>query len=419
MVGLSPSPINAKTKLKIWLEASEGEEALPQMEKKFEKENPDLDIDWFVVPWSGHLERLATAIAADTLPDICLSYIGWIAGWYYPNNLLVPLDQFMGKGGITKENIPGIEKYHYTYKGKVYAIPNYEMIHFDVQNVDMFKRAGVPLMPQDHPLSYKEFTEVSKKLTQDFNGDGTPDQYARAYPGAPTMGAATWTYSVFRTSGVDVIDMENNKFGLNNPTGLETLRWLLDYDKKYSPPGDVGTTGIDVQNLFHEGIVATMARAWLGQIFHMWPENYPDLNVEPAMAPRWNRDKGATYGTAACYVMFKSCENREDAWRWFQFYFGEENQKISSNIGGLPSPRKDVAGKYIQAETEVQKRALEVMERIKPYTQSEECHPAYVEVYELTMSEIQAARLGIKSPEKALADAEIRANEILEKYKDF
>jgi len=418
LVGLSPSFAgDRQTTIKAWVETGTFDQYYPEMMETFEKKNPDIKVDWFVFPWVGHIERYSTAIATGTLPDTGATYVGLFATWLYPRNILLPLDDFMGEGGVTKDNIPAIEDLDYLYKGNVYAIPFVYGIYIYAQNVDMFKRAGVPLMPQDHPLSYEEYVEISEKLTKDFNGDGVPDQYASAYPGTPAPGTGDDVFPIFRTAGVEVI--EDNEFGLNNPTGLKALKWLINYGKKYSPLGTAGMDRPEVKALFNEGIVAVERTAYPSRFFTEWPESYPDLNVEPAMPPRWNKAEGTGYGCADAYGIFKSSKNPELTWRFLQYFFSKENEIFATSKTGRVSCRRDVGGKYIPMETDFAKRVMEVTERQAPFAKGEERHPAYAEAYEIALSEIQAARLGIKSPEKALSEAEKKVNEVLKKYEGF
>ena len=408
LIGGSASAVT----IELWLEPGDRFEwRYPSLIAEIEQANPDLKINWSVLPWSGHLEKWTTAIATGMLPDIGVSYTGLFATWLQPRNILMPLDQFMGEGGITRENINGLEAYGYIFQDKVYALPTFLGISLHAQNVDMFKKAGVPLLPQDRPASWEEYTDTSAKLTRDFDGDGVPDQYAGAFPGVPAPATGDHVFTVFLTAGVEVI--ENNEFGLNNATGIEALKWLIEYDKKYSPPGVIGLERREMRSLFTEQIIAITRQINMAVFVMEWPKTYPDLNALPAVPPRWNVPEGTDYGCANCYVMFADSENPKEAWKFLQAFFSKENMIQMTEKVGVISTRKDVGADYIPLEDEFNRLVMDVVKVQAPFAKGEPAHPKYTEVYEIALTEIQAARLGIKSPEKALADAEKRVNEVL------
>ena len=408
LIGGSASAVT----LEFWLEPGDRFEwRYPDLIAEIEKENPGLKINWTVLPWSGHYEKWTTAIATGALPDVGVSYTGLFGTWLQPRNLLMPLDQFMGKGGITRENISGLEAYSYIYQDKVYAMPSFLSVSLHAQNVDLFEKAGVALLPQDRPATWEEYTQTSAKLTRDFDGDGTPDQYAGAYPGVPTPATGDHVFTIFMTAGVDVID--NNEFGLNNAVGIEALEWLKEYDEKYSPPGVVGLERREMRTLFTEEIIA-ITRQISPPVFVMeWPKTYPDLNATPAIPPRWNVPEGTDYGCANCYVMFADTKYPEEAWKFFQAYWSKENMIMMTEKAGLISVRKDVGADYIPLEDELSKLVFDCVKIQAPFAKGEPAHPKYTEVYDLALTEIQAARLGVKSVEQALADAAKKINELL------
>ena len=67
-----------KTVVNFWAMGAEGERALPLIEE-FEAAHPEIDVRVQQVPWNAAHEKLLTAFAGNSLPDVCQLGNTWIA----------------------------------------------------------------------------------------------------------------------------------------------------------------------------------------------------------------------------------------------------------------------------------------------------------------------------------------------------
>jgi len=403
----------AQKKITVWLYPDESDAVnYPQIISEFEKEYPDIRIDAQMVPWEGHVEKYTTAIAAGTTPDVGYTYPSLYKQWAVYGKLY-PLDEFLG-GKLAKDNLALANAY--TYKGKLHAMPFIGDCRPLFYNKDMFTKAGVEFPSKKKPISIERFLEISKKLTKDFDGDGQIDQYAWAWAGVPTASGADNVWPIFWAAGADMIIEEENRFGFNTPEGKEALQFIVDFERKYklSPSGVVGMRLDEIATLFTGQRTAMYNTS--GGSFLVSLRDFPELDYGTGLMPKW-RSKYCTYGVMDALVIFSSTKYPEAAWKWIKFLMQDKYAKRISRVMGQASGRIDI-GNVTEARNPAEEEVLEVMKRQWNWARIHDTHPAVQELFEITLSQIGAARLGQKSVEKALADAEKKANEVLKEYEE-
>ncbi len=274
-------------------------------------------------------------------------------------------------------------------------------------NRDMFEEAGINLPGDVKPITYADFLEISKKLTKE------PDQYGWAWPGVPEPATANWVFPIFWSTGARLVNEEDNTFGFSGPEARKALQFLVDYETKYklSPAGTVGMKHDQVQNLF----LSQKTAIWEGGSM-MYFRDLPEMNWWSALMPVWDDETtGATYGTADALLMFSNTKYPADAWRWLEFVMRDKYARRLSVVVGAPSARIDI-GNVSETINEAEEHYQEVIKRQWEWSIPMSLHPATSELYEIFLSEVQAARLGTKTVEEALADAEKRGNEAIARY---
>jgi len=399
----------AQERVTVWLYPNEADKInYPEIISEFEKEYPDIKIDAQVVSWEGHVEKYTTAIAAGATPDVGYTYPSLYVPWAKYGKLC-PLDGLLG-GKLTKDNLALADVY--THEGKLYAMPflgNDRPLYF---NKDMFIKVGVKFPSGKEPISYEKFLAISKKLTKDFDGDGQVDQYAWAWPGTPRPHEADYVWPIFWAAGADMIIEAENKYGFNTPEGRDALQFIVDFEGKYklSPPGTVGMKIDDMQTLFTSQRIAMLNTS--PQIIGF--RDFPELNYGTALMPKM-RSEYCSYGVMDALVMFSTTKHPEAAGKWIKFLMRDKYAERISRIAGNPFGRKDI-GLTTEPRNSAEEEMIEVLKRQWDWCRCHDTHPAVQQLFEITLSEIGAARLGQKSVEKALADAEKKANEVLQEY---
>ncbi|KAA3509466.1 sugar ABC transporter substrate-binding protein [Agrobacterium rosae] len=108
---------------------------------KFNADNPDIHISVTTVEWPGY-DQLTAQFAAGDPPDIVSIHHSAISD-YQSKGLLLPLDELLSKNGITPDLFTDAARGGVTKEGKIYGLPidNWTML-FHI-NMDLFKMAGL------------------------------------------------------------------------------------------------------------------------------------------------------------------------------------------------------------------------------------------------------------------------------------
>lgn len=141
-VGASVPEGKASGQLTVWAMGTEGE-ALSQLTKKFEADNPDVKVTVTPVPWDSAHDKFTSAIAAGTTPDLAQVGTTWM-GEFVGLKALDPTP-----GNITKDAyFPGAWATT-EVKGTSYAVPWYVETRVVYYRKDLAEKAGITQVPTD------------------------------------------------------------------------------------------------------------------------------------------------------------------------------------------------------------------------------------------------------------------------------
>jgi multiple sugar transport system substrate-binding protein len=115
--------------------------------KAFEKKYPAIKVDFQLVPWSAQSQKLATAIATHSEPDVSMMGNDVVAQYAFAGKLL-PLDSYIKQWSkeegfdVTKDYWPG-DKLYYRLNGHYYGSPVAEETRMLLYNKQILSQAGV------------------------------------------------------------------------------------------------------------------------------------------------------------------------------------------------------------------------------------------------------------------------------------
>jgi len=134
----------------------------------FEAANPDVKVNMQIVPWSEQAQKLTTALATGTAPDISMMGNDVVAQ-YAATGALAPLDSYFQAWSkqvghdITTDILPGDHLY-YKIKGHWYASPLAEETRLVYYRKSMLQKAG--LNPMSALASWGSMRQAAIKLTK-------------------------------------------------------------------------------------------------------------------------------------------------------------------------------------------------------------------------------------------------------------
>lgn len=395
--------------LTVWYYPDVPAEVWDKVVAAWAKIHPDVKIDGQTVPWDGNDAKYATAIAGGTLPDVGYTYASQANAWVVVSHVLAPLDPFLG-GKLTKDNLAGTDGY--TYDGKLYAMPLFAVAKGPIfYNKDLFKAAGVDGIPTDHPMTHQEWLDLSAKLVKNLNGPGKPKVYAFAWPGTPDASSADWIMPIFWSAGATMIGSDG-KFGLNTPQGIAALKYIVDYEKNYSPPGGATLKYSDMDQLFLTGKTAMV----MDNTRIVPQAEEAGINWDVGMAPKWMTNITG-YATADAMCMFTTSKAQQLGWDWIKLVMSDDIAPLVDQSVVHASARLDIGAKPLYAMYQdkgpLYKKMLDIAAAEIPHGREHDLNPNIDKLWEIALNAVDEALLGQKTPEQALKDAEVAGNQVL------
>lgn len=119
---------------------------------RYERDNPDVKIEWIDFPWDVIQTKLVTRIVAGTPPALVNLNVPW-ADEFARDGLLLPVDALFGDArpsyiASTLEDL--------RFKGQTYGFPMYSNVAVIAYNTDIFRAAGLTRGPEslDEQLAF-------------------------------------------------------------------------------------------------------------------------------------------------------------------------------------------------------------------------------------------------------------------------
>lgn len=315
---------NIKT-ITFWSFGAEGEN-VQRLIKKFEDENPNIKVKVQQIPWTAAHEKLLTAFAGNSLPDVCQLGNTWIPEFTLINSLQ-PLDEFINKSNIVKPNnfFAGVWEMN-TYNSNIMGIPWYVDVRLLFYRTDILESIGYDKAPQ----TWDELLKACELIKQRSNGE----KYGIFLP------TNEWQPIVlFALESRATILKDNECYAFfDDEKFISAFEFLREfYRKGYSP-----TSWIEVQNIyqgFAEGYIAMyITGPWnVGEFRKRLPDSIQNKWMTAPLPGKFSFP-GVSLPGGSSLVIFKTSKNKEIAWKLIEFLTRPEIQvEFYKLTGDLPS----------------------------------------------------------------------------------
>lgn len=299
-----------------WGSESEIKILKPVLEN-FEKENPDIKIDFLHIP-QNYFQKIHLLIASNTAPDVILINNQYLPVYANANCLedLTPHNEVFHFDKFFEKSIQAM-----SYDGKIYAVPRDISTLVIFYNKDIFDKYGVRY-PQKN-WTYDEFLKTAQKLTH------APEIYGISFDEEPLF------YLPYLMS-----------FGVKNipeyqdETTQKGLKIYADLRNKYH-----------VAPLKTESASATMAQMFLQQKLAMHLTGrwlVPKYRQDAAF--RWDVAKfpqgsagSITPIDVSGWAITKTSKHKKEALKLIQYLSSEKSSKIYAQSGLIVPARIEAA----------------------------------------------------------------------------
>ena len=338
--------------LTFWTIGREGE-AITQLLPQFERENPDIHVELQQLPLSAAHQKLLTAFAGDSAPDMTQLGNTWMPE-FVTLHALEPLQTRVDHSGTVKPDDYFVSIWSTNvYDGALYGVPWYVDTRLLFYRSDLLKAAGFNAPPRDwaewrrmlaalsHPdhgtygillptNEYEQLMSLALQQPEPLLRDG--DRYGN-FESAGFKRALTFYVDTFRLhEAPDITNVEAGNPWLEFGHGV--------YDFYFSGPWNISE--------FRKRLPAAEQGSW---------------NTAPLPGPD---GLGASVAGGSSLVIFRSSQHKEEAWKLIEYLSRPDvQQRFYALLGDMPPRRSSWDGGSLRDDPQAQ-AFRQQLEHVKP-----------------------------------------------------
>lgn len=291
----------------------------------FEEAHPEITVEVTHIPSaSEYRKRLATEFAAGSPPDVTLmNYRRY--GAFAANDLLEPLGPYLAASNLIQpEDFFPVTIDAFTWNGVITCIPQNISSLVVYYNQNLFDAANLPYPADD--WTWDDFVKTAVALTQDFDGDGTIDQYGLGVePSLYRLAPFVWQ------NGAPIVNNEETptRLTMTRPPAQAALQWFVDLRQEHGVvPNRVEEASQNSESRFVAGTTAMFLDSRRGTPTYREIESFV-WDVAPL--PRHQEVAGVLHSDGYC--LSSNTENKDAAWTFIEFANSVEGQTIIAGSG--------------------------------------------------------------------------------------
>jgi multiple sugar transport system substrate-binding protein len=391
LLGAAASPAFAETTIK-YMTFSAAPDYLGQLDATiaaFETAHPDIKVEYETQSFNDYFTKLQTVIAAGQAPDAFeLNYENFVS--FANKGALADLTPLIAADtGFSTSIYNPTALAAFSQGGKQYGLVESFSNVVLFYNKDLFDKAGVAYPTAD--WTWKDELAAAEKLTDPAAGvwgDFAPIQF--------------WEfYKTIAQNGGAMFNADKTEVTLDSPQNVETLQWMIDKVGKYHvTPSDAEMGGQGDGDLFKAGKIAMLRTGiWMFGDFSANAKFNWDIALEPG-----NTAKAHHFFANGVAVSANSA-NQQAAYEWLKFLTSSKEAvdiriKAGWELPAVSDPTyvQGYLDQPVPASREVVFQALDTA--VTPPVIDN-----WNQLTDIVGKELEAAKLGQKTPQQALSDA--------------
>ncbi|NUN71003.1 MAG: sugar ABC transporter substrate-binding protein, partial [Bacteroidetes bacterium] len=340
-------PADQVTTIKFWGFGNEGEMVRPLI-AEFERLNPTIKVEVQQIPWTAAHEKLLTAYAGESTPDVCQLGNTWIPE-FTVLNALEPLDTFVRSSATADRNdiFPGVLKTN-VIDSVLYGLPWYVDTRVVYYRKDILKKAGY----DELPATWSEIAVAADRIKEQAKKEGRT-----CYPLFLPTNEWVPIIALGMQSGGNFLKNDHSRGNFSGPEFMKAAGLITDfYAKEYSPSGMQLITNL--YHAFSDGlIVMYITGPWnIGEFSRRIPAEQQDQWMTAPLPSMDSLRPGTSLPLGTSLVMFRTSKHKEAAWKLIEYLTSVERSiefyRITGNLPPRQSAWKDTAfanNRYIGA----------------------------------------------------------------------
>lgn len=299
---------------------------------------PKVNLEVEQTPLGEFNTKFQVGLTSGTPPDVVLSNSHAQTRWY-DSGVHLDLSSMLARDKISLQRdyaLMGTE----LWCGKTYALPMDADANAIFYNKTMLERAGLkdPWADGKADWSLNDMFTMAKRLTQDLDRDGTPDQWGIWLTYDHTSHAAQYIW----TRGGDVADFQKMRYILDSPASIEGHRQLHDWlvkDRIVLPNAEASRIGREApgRDAFSAGKVAFRVRA-VADVVKYQREVAGAFDWDVIHFPKFDdRHPGIPLVSGNPHCVTKESKVAEQSYQWAKLIATARGMEILGQTLSLPA----------------------------------------------------------------------------------
>ena len=358
-------------------------------------------------------EVILAAVVGKSAPDIYANMWQGNVEMYANAKVLIPLDTLKGFLDFMYERCDSaVIKEITSSDGHIYQVPWKVNPFMTIYNKKLFAANGI----SSPPKTYSAYLRAAQTFKENNSNSSIPKRfgYTAVKPIWYEMRNNFYPLYLAASDGAHLI--ENNKAAFNNKYAIGVFRFLQTlYTNDYFSKENSAASSDPF-------VVQTIATKWVG------PWEIPHLNGIPNLGFKYDYYEEIvpddhdgpvfTYADPKNIVIFNTCTNPQAAWEFIETLINKEGDlQLLQVTGQFPRRKNLLTDKYYNSFLNANPMLVPFVKQL-PFVKGDDNCEVIVEVLDIISQEYEACVIyGKKTPEKAIADAELAVNVLLGKSK--
>jgi multiple sugar transport system substrate-binding protein len=386
------------TELVFWAFGAEGEH-VAKMIPGFEARHPGIHVRVQMIPWNAAHEKLLTAFAGQSLPDMCQLGNTWIPE-FTVLNALEPLTAWVAQSTTLRDTsfFRGMWDTN-LIDSVLYGVPWYVDTRVMFYRKDLFEQVGY----KNPPTSWDEWFDLSARLKEHF-----PNDYAMLLPTNNE-----WSQPVIMglQKGSPLLKDKDTRGDFSGPEFIEAMHAFHNFFVNGWAPARP-TQIVNVYQSFAEGYYTMyITGPWnIGEFKRRLPDMLQDAWMT-APLPGPHGGIGASLAGGSSLVMFKNSKHKPEVWKLIEYLSKPEQQlelyRLTGDLPGRVEAWRDEAlakNKYAAAFYEQLKHAVPTPKV-----------PEWEQIAQKTREYVELVSMDVLTVEKGMQELDRQVDVILEK----
>lgn len=375
-------------------------DTLEQLIEEYNNNNEDIQVRLIFQGLYDDMKiKLINAVKTGDLPDVSQVAIEYL-DVFIDDNRIEPITDYISeddKNDILSQFWNGV-----TRQRKIYAFPFNHSVQVLYYNKDAFEKAG--LDPDKPPKTWEDVIKYGKKLTKDFDGDGTIDQWGILVSLEGVFGFTP----LIRQVGGEFLNDDRSKALFNSEEGVRVMELVqkMAYEYKIMPSN---WTLFEGTSAFLQGKIAMGPITCAGIKFA--EDNLPwELGIAPLP---YIENKSVLLGGAGLVIFSKSSHRRKAAMNFISWLTNKENSiRWHEKTGYLPIRKSAMESFELQSFHRLNPNYKVPVDQLS-YSRPPDFTPYLPQIDQIVRYAIEDIMINRKDPQKTLNIAAEKVNNLL------